>query len=200
MADISDAELAGLSKTELAELRKTQAFVKSLYDDSAVGFDFRKLVKKKYPQASIPELDAIVKTEELSTGIDKRMGEIETNLSKKIDGFLDARKKEKEDSDVETFAAKIDKIAKDRGYTKEGTEKLLGLMKDRGIQDPDDAVVIFESRQPKPTPAPRQYSSRMQFISPDNKDDESFKQLMADPEQWMMDTMMTNLGNANKED
>ena len=192
MAEISDAALA--------ELQQAHTLLKSLYADSAIGMDFRKIVKKKYPQASIPELDAVVRTEEIGTALDKRFGEVETNLSKKIDGFLSERAKEREDVAVNAFSARIDKIVKDRGYTKEGTEKLLGLMKDRGIQDPDDAVLIFESRQPKETPKARQHSSRMNFVTSEGKDDDGFKRLMENPEQFMMDEMTTAFENGSGEE
>ena len=192
MAEINDAELG--------ELRQAHALLKSLYADQAVGIDFKKLVKKKFPTASIPDLDAVVKVDELSGTLGKTVEALGKTLNDKIDGFLNARAKEKEDQDVAVFAGKIEKISKERGYTKEGTEKLLEMMKERGIGDPDDAVVIFEARQPKPAPTPRQFSSRMDFVSPSVKDDESFKALMDDPEQWMMDEMTNSLAGVGAEE
>ena len=41
---------------------------------------------------------------------------------------------------------------------------------------------------------------RNAFVSPDGKDDESYKQLMADPEQWMGDQLLNIIGNANPEE
>lgn len=192
MAEISDAELA--------ELTQARTLLKSLYDDSAVGFEFRKIVKKKYPSASIPELQAIEKTEELGTGLTKKVEEMSAGAMKKIDDFLAARAKEKEETDVDKFAERINSLAKTRGYTKEGTEKLLTLMKERGIQNPEDAAVIFEASQPKAPKKPVQFSSRMQFVSPDSKDDEAFNKLMSDPDQFMVDEMLTAIGNANQEE
>ena len=191
MPEISDAALA--------EYQKAHGLMKALYDDSAVGMDFRKIVKAKFPNASMPELDAVKRTEELSSGINKNFEMLGIGLNKKIDGFLEDRRKEQEEIAVNAFSEKIEKLTKERGYTREGQEKLLTLMQERGIHDPEDAAVIFESRQPK-TPKSRQFSSRMNFISPDDKDDEKFKQLMADPEQFMVDEMMTALGNANNEE
>lgn len=192
--------MAEINDSELAELQQARNLLKSLYDDNAVGFKFRKLVKEKYPNASIPELQAVQQAEELGTGLTKRVDEMSAGAMKKIDDFLAARAKEREDADVEKFSQRIDKIAKDRGYTKEGTEKLLGLMKERGIQNPEDAAVIFETTQPKASKTPRQFSSRMAFVSPDGKDDESFKQLMADPDQWMGDQLMTAIAESNQEE
>lgn len=185
MAEISDAALA--------ELTQAHTLLKSLYADQTVGFDFRKIVKKKYPQASIPELDAVVKTEALAGDFEKKFGELGEGLTKKIDAFLDDRKKEREDAEVDRFSERLTRIVKDRGYTKEGEEGLLKVMKECGIHNPEDAAIIFEAGQPKQTTKPRQHTSRMNFVSPEGKDDESFKKLMADPEQWMVDEMYTAL-------
>ena len=192
MPEISDAELS--------ELKQTKALLSQLYADSARGMEFRKLIKAKWPQASIPELDAIVKTEELGGSIEKKFGELSKTVEDKLGKFFDDRKKEKEDGEVEAFKTRLDRIVKERGYTKEGEEKLLTLMKDRGIHNIEDAAIIFESNQPKVKGKPRQFSSRMQFITPDNKDDESFKQLMENPDQWMMDQMTNDLAAAAEEE
>lgn len=188
-----------ISPEALAELQQAHALLKSLYADNTVGFDFRKLVKKKFPAASIPELDAVVKTEQLTGDFEKKFGELGDTLSKKIDGFLDARKKEREDDDVQKFGERIANIVKERGYTKEGEEGLLKTMKDRGISNPEDAAIIFEAGQPKAAPKPRHHTSRMNFVSPEGKDDESFKKLMSDPEQWMMDEMYAGLAETEAE-
>ena len=191
MAEINDAELL--------ELRQAHGLLKALYADGAVGIDFKKLVKRKFPQASIPDLEAVVKVDELGGTLGKKFDELSKGITEKVDGFLNARTKERQDEDVAVFAAKIDKISKDRGYTEEGQKKLLELMKERNIANPEDAAIIFEARQPKTPAKPRAFSSRMAFVSPDGKDDASFKALMDDPEQWMMDEMYTALGENNQE-
>ena len=109
-----------ISPEQLAELQQAHRLLNSLYADSTVGFDFRKLVKKKFPQASIPELEAVVKTEQLTGDFEKKFGELGENLAKKIDGFLDERKKEREENDVAKFTERITSVVKERGYTKEG--------------------------------------------------------------------------------
>ena len=179
MAEINDAELA--------ELRKLQAFHKSLYDDNSVGMEFRKLIRKKYPQASIPELDALEAAEKSGSSIEKKFEELSKGATEKIDKFLSDRQKEQDDAAVAAYQARFDKMVKDRGYTEEGQKKLIELMKTKGIREPEDAAIIFETMQPKVKTAPKQFSSRMAFVSPDGKEDESFKQLMGDTDQWFGD-------------
>ena len=179
MAEINDAELA--------ELRKLQAFHKSLYDDNTVGMKFRKLIREKYPQASIPELDALEAAEKSGSSIEKKFEELSKGATEKIDKFLSDRQKEQDDAAVAAYQARFDKMVKERGYTEEGQKKLIELMKTKGIREPEDAAIIFETMQPKVKTAPKQFSSRMAFVSPDGKEDESFKQLMGDTDQWFGD-------------
>ena len=181
MAEISDAALA--------EYQQAHALLKALHDDSAVSVDFQKLVKRKFPNASTPTLDIVNRANEEAEALKKKADELGGGLSKKIDDFLAAQAKKEEDASVEAFSTQIERIVKDRGYTEDGRKAFLEMMKERSIQNPEDAAVIFESRQPKPAAQPRQFSSRMNFVSPDGKDDESFKRLMDDPDQWMGDEL-----------
>ena len=137
MAEINDAELA--------ELRKLQAFHKSLYDDNSVGMEFRKLIRKKYPQASIPELDALEAAEKSGSSIEKKFEELSKGATEKIDKFFSDRQKEQDDSAVAAYQARFDKMVKERGYTEEGQKKLIELMKTKGIREPEDAAIIFET-------------------------------------------------------
>jgi len=190
----------GMSPEAFDENIRARNLLKSLYDDSAVGFDFRKIVKKKYPDASMPELESVQHVENLGTDLNKRFEELATGTTKKIDEFLDARQKEKDEAALRDYQTRFEKVVKDRGYTEDGEKKLLEMMKTKNIRDPEDAAILFESMQPK-TPKPaRQFSSRMNFVSPDNKDDEGFARLMEDPEQFMVDEMLNALGNAGSSD
>ena len=54
--------------------------------------------------------------------------------------------------------------------------------------------------QPKVKAAPKQFSSRMAFVSPDGKDDESFKELMNDPDQWMSDELTAAIAESHQEE
>jgi hypothetical protein len=187
MAEINDAELA--------ELRQAHGLLKALHSDGKVGIAFKKLVKEKFPQATIPELDALAVAETAAADL-KKTAESETGeIKKMVQDFLAGQAKEREEAKVADFGAKLKKIVKDRGYTEDGEEKILGIMKDRGITDPEDAAIIFEARLPKPVERPRAFTTRMDFISPSGEKDEAFQRLMADPEQFMADELMTAIGN-----
>ena len=192
--------MAEIADGVLLELQNAQKLLKSLYDDSAVGMKFRKIVKEKFPNSSIPELDAVTAAEKTGGELTKKIEEMSAGVSKKIDDFLSARQKEQEDSQVADYQARFDKIVKERGYTEDGQKKLIELMKAKGIREPEDAAIIFESTLPKDKVSPRQFSSRMAFVSPDGKDDESFKDLMRDPDQWMGDQLMTAIQNNHEEE
>ena len=189
MADISDAELA--------ELRKAHNLLLSLHGDAETSIELQKLVNKKFPKAKSAELAAVERIEAAETNIGKKAEESNAEVRKMVQDLIDERKKEKEEAQIESFQARVTRVAEERGYTKEGTDKLLEVMKERGISNPEDAAVIFESRQPKPKPEYKPHSTRMNFISPDSKDDPDFKRLMDDPEQYMVDEMLSAIRNGN---
>lgn len=191
MPDITDAELS--------ELKRAHALLKELYADGSVGMDFRKIVKKKYPDAVIPELEAVTVAEKAGGDLEKKFGELSTGITKKIEDFLAARNKEREDADVANFEQRVKSVVKERGYTKEGEEGLLKIMKEKGINDPNDAAILFEAGQPK-VKAKSSYSTRMRFVSPESKDDESFKRLMEDPEQFAADALVEAIEAQNTEE
>lgn len=185
---------------QFEELNKAHALLKALYSDATVGVPFKRLVKQRFPGTIMPDLDAIDAAAAAGTTLEKRFDEFGKQISGKIDSFLEDRKKESENARVAAFEQEFSKVVKDRGYTKEGEEKLLGLMKERGIHSPTDAAIIFEATQPKPASKPRQFSTRMPFLSPDGEKDPQFEKLLADPEQFMMDEMSAALAGAGSEE
>lgn len=107
--------------------------------DPETRLDALRIMKKKYPKAAIPELDA-------QAPYDKKFDE----LSKKLDDFITAQGNEKVDGKL---LGKIDAVRAKHGLTDEGVEKLKQLMIDKSIADPDDAIHVFNANQPPPEPS-----------------------------------------------
>ncbi len=189
----------GMTPEAFVEHQQATALLKALHDDSSTGLELQKLVKRKFPTATTPTLDAISKTEELGSDLAKRFEELSKGATEKIDKFLTDRAKEREDAEVANYQSRFDKLMKDRGYTEDGQKKVIELMKTKNIRDPEDAVVLFEASQPKEKQSTKPYSSRFNFVEKNGKDDESFNRLMADPDGWMMDEMYASLGENNQE-
>ena len=107
--------------------------------------------------------------------------------------------KRAEDAKVTDLQTRFDRIAKDHGLTEEGQKKLLGIMRDRNIGNPEDAIVIFEKDLPKAGKGAKPYSSRMNFVTAEGEKDEKFKQLMTDPDAFMVDGMVDMVNDMKKD-
>jgi hypothetical protein len=183
---MADEEIT-LTKAQVAELKKANDLLQALHGDAATSLQFKKLVKSKFPNWSDPELDAAEKIAAAREEVSKGASEEITEVKKMLQEIRDERKKEQEDNKVGKFKEKIEEVRQSYGYTEEGMQKVLELMDQRGITDPEDAAIIFEKRQPKQPAEHKPYSSRMAFVQANGKEDQSFKNLMADPDQWMED-------------
>ncbi len=124
-----------------------------------------KLIKEKFPQAPIPEIDA-------AAPIETELGA----LGKKLDTFIEQMKNEKVDSQI---AGKFSALRSARGYTDEGIESIKKLMVDKSIADPDAAADHFDRLNYKPTPIE---PSGWQSSSMLNEKDEGVKSWLEDPD------------------
>jgi hypothetical protein len=185
MADVDD--------NELSELKRAAAILKELSADGDTGIELKKLMKKKWPKWKDAELEALEQVASAEEKIGKVAEEKMSKVEKMVTDLIAERAKEKEEAGVDAFKRRLDKVREDYGYTEEGVSKILDLMKDRGITNPEDAAIIFEKHQPAPAAEHKPYTTRMNFVRPDGKDDQSFKDLMADPEQWAVDEMFAAL-------
>lgn len=164
---------------ELALLRASHKMLDTLYGDPEKGLEFKKLIKGKFPTAQVPDLDAVSATEKLLKPIVERLDKRDADEAKRA-----------EDAKVNDLQKRFDAVSKDHGLTEEGQKKLLGIMKDRSIGNPEDAIVIFEKSLPKPSKTSKPYSSRMNFITAEGEKDADFQKLMTDPDAFMVDGMV----------
>jgi hypothetical protein len=163
--------MAEIADNELAILRRAYGLLDTLYADKDVGLEFKQMLKKKYPNASVPEIDAAA----------PHVARLEA-FEKKFDDFVQRQQEREQDTNLDrSFAA-----LRDAGYTDDGIEAVKKLMVDKKIPDPEVAAAYFDKTQPKSGPSrPGYSSSRFNIIESEGENDESFKQLMSDPEGWL---------------
>ena len=174
---------------QLALLSAGHKMLESLYADPEKGLEFKRLIKGKFPQASVPDLEAVSAVEKLLKPLTERMDKRDED-----------EKKRAEEGQVRDLQGRFDKVAKDHGLTEDGQKKLLSIMKDRNIGHPEDAIVIFERDIPKPAKGSKPYSSRMSFVASEGEKDTEFTKLMTDPDAFMVDGMVTALNEMKNKD
>ena len=160
--EIEDAEYSFLkSRQQVAD------FVETIYNDPALSNEAKRLIKKKYPDMQIPDLD----------------------IEDKVNKRLDAEKKEREDAEARRANEEADKrfhdtrsrTQKDYGFTDEGMADLEKFMLEKNIGDYEVAASYRASKEPKQSDADAD-AGRDHFWN--HSKQEGFADISADPEKW----------------
>lgn len=130
MAEVSDAELA--------ELRGAHRLLDTVMKDPRTKGQAQAILKTLNPKAVIPEHDLRV---QVGAELKKRDDKIAA-LEKLI---VDSKEDEKFQG---AFRGAMDK----HGITKDAEPKVLALMKERNILDPEAAALLFHNQNPAPDP------------------------------------------------
>lgn len=156
---ISDEEYAFLNNKRI-----TADFVESIYNDPALTKEAKRLIKKKYPNLAIPDLDIE----------DRVQAQIDADRKQRTDAE-DRAKRARED---EAWRTQRKKIQDDYGFTEEGMKDLEGWMQDKGVGDYEVAAQYRASKNPK-TSEPTMDTGFWRHEEAPN-----FKDIASDPEAW----------------
>lgn len=148
----------------LQDRRMTADFVESIYNDPQLNKEAKRLIKKKYPQLPIPDLD-------LEDKLDQR-------FSAEEERKRTAAQEAKARRDQETWNASRAKAKKEYSLTDEGLTDLEKWMEEHAVADHEVAASYRHSKNPQTTPAT--YDN--QFWRHEKAD--NFKEISADPEGW----------------
>ena len=144
--------------------RVTADFVESIYNDPSLNKEAKRLIKRKYPNLSIPDYD----------------------LEEKVDARFAAEKKAKDDAEEsarlkaedEKWKSSRSKVQKDYGFTDEGMKDLDQWMKDHYVGDYEVAASYRAAKNPKPSDAA--YSDQFWH----HEKAPGFAEIARDPEGW----------------
>lgn len=149
-------DLVEISRSLLNSLQGTAKLTSSIWNDPKLGMQVKELVKEKYPDANIPELDAM-------RSVQKAEGEILTKVeaSKKetidrIEAFEKAQKdrdeKELNAKAEKDFASEIEATKRKYQLTPEGMDKVFARMKEKNNPDVEAAAAWVTDHEPKQDP------------------------------------------------
>lgn len=159
MPEITEAHLNHLlGRAQIAD------FVESIYNDPVLSKEAKALIKKKYPQAQIPDYD------------------IEAKFENRLEQERKAREEEKAAAkraeEDRLFQEKRAQVQKEYGYTEDGMKDLEKLMAERNIGDYEAAATYHASKNPKQIDA--DHSDGLWH----HGNNEHFKEIAKDPEGW----------------
>lgn len=157
---VSDEEYAFLQNKRL-----TADFVESIYNDPQLNKEAKRLIKRKYPSLSIPDLDIEDK--------------VEARFSADKEAKAKAEREAAQKRDQDAWDASRAKVKADYGFTDEGLTDLEKWMQEHAVADHEVAASYRASKNPK-TSEPADYDR--QFWRHEKAD--NFKEISADPEAW----------------
>jgi hypothetical protein len=157
----------------LENRRQVADFVESIYNDPALNKEAKRLIKKKYPQMQIPDLD----------------------IEDRVEERFAKEKKERDDAEAAGRKAADDKAWQDRrkavqdeyGFTDEAMTDLEKMMVDRNIGDYEVAASYKASKDPKPS------DSDFNTGRWDYPNQPGFADIAKDPEGWGRNEIMKAL-------
>jgi hypothetical protein len=148
----------------LQQRRMTADFVESIYNDPALNKDAKRLIKRKYPNLAIPDLD------------------IEDKVTQRLDADKkardDAARAERDKKADEAWKAERGKVQKDYGFTDDGMKELEGWMTEKGVGDYEVAASYRAAKNPKTSEPTYDTTHWNHAAAPD------YKEIVKDPEAW----------------
>lgn len=149
-------EIVEISKSRLNLLEGVSKLNNELWNDPNVGPKIKEIVKDKYPNANIPEVDAIRTARKTETDLLARVEEKEKALLSRIETFENSQK-EKEEKESNTraereFASDVESVKKKYQLSAEGMEKVFARMKEKNNPDVESAAAWVTDHEPKQAP------------------------------------------------
>ena len=149
-------DIVEVSRSLLANLQGTAKLTNDLWNDPTIGPKVKELVKDKYPNANIPEVDLARNAKKAESEILTKVEETNKATLARIEAFEKAQK-EKEDKDVTAraereFASDVESVKKRYQLTDEGMAKVFDRMKAKNNPDVEAAAAWVTDNEPSKAP------------------------------------------------
>lgn len=165
--EISDDEYnALLARKEIADL------VEPLWNDPALGKDAKRLLKRKYPNLRIPDLDIEDK--------------VETALAADRKTREDEKAKETREKQQADWKAQRDRVQAEYGFTDDAMKDLEKFMVDNHVASYEVAAGYTAAKNPKPSDPAAGFDNHYW----NHGQDETAKEVAKDPEGWARKEIM----------
>lgn len=155
--------------------RQVADFVESIYNDPALTKEAKQLIKKKYPNLQIPDLD-------IEARVEQRLEQDRRDREEREQAQVAER-------DERSFQEVRNKTQKQYGFTDKAMEDLEKLMVDRNVGDYDIAAQYMASKEPKPSEATFNDGRWNHDKAP------GFAEIAKDPEGWGRNEILKALYN-----
>lgn len=183
---------------EFEAAKRAQVLLNQLLEDPKHGLNVKRMVKDKYPQARIPEMeiaDQYVKPVMDEISMIKAQNEALTAQ------FNEYKQAAEIDKATNGLKASLDKVKHEYNFTDDGMAQVIETMRERNLaHDPEAAAALVQSKMPKPKPT----SVRSSMLSPEldiyglqsKQTDEKWGTLHSDPWKFFTDEVISVMDEA----
>lgn len=145
-----------IAQSEYDTLNNVKKMVDTLWNDPDKGIIVKELVKDKFPQTNIPEVDALRLAKRARDDASKTWEDDKKSLLERIEKS-EALIKERDDAykqreEEAKFQSEVEQVRKKHSLTPEGMEKVFARMKEKNNPDIESAAAYVISQEPKQNP------------------------------------------------
>ena len=149
-------EIVEISRSRLNILEGVNKLNNDMWNDPKYGSAIKEMVKEKYPNANIPEVDAIRTARNAESAILTKVEAANKSALDRIEAFEKAQR-ERDEKDINAkaerdFASEVDATKKKYQLTAEGMEKVFSRMKEKNNPDVEAAAAWVTDHEPKQDP------------------------------------------------
>lgn len=175
-------DLVEVSRSLLNQLQGTAKLTNDIWNDPDLGMQVKEIVKTKYPNANIPELDAVRSVKKAESDILAKVEASKTETISRIEAFEKSQKerdeKDANDKAEREFAAEIESTKKKYQLTPEGMEKVFSRMKEKNSPDVEAAAAWVTDHEPKQSPITNSsYSPQNMDVFGSSSGDKEFEEI-----------------------
>lgn len=179
-------EMVEISQSRLALLEGVAKIKEELWNDSKFGPTIKEMVKQKFPNANIPEVDMARASRNAETTILAKVEEKEKALESRIEAFEKAQKeRDEKDSNAKeemAFTREVESVKKKYQLSSEGMEKVFSRMKEKNNPDVESAAAWVTDHEVKEAPpAASPYSPQSLDLYGSKSGDKAWEELNRDP-------------------
>lgn len=149
-------EIVEIPRSRLNLLEGVSKLNNELWNDPIHGMKIKEIVKEKYPNANIPEVDVVRSSKKSETEILTKVEEVKKETVARIEAFEKSQKERDEresNAKIEkSFADEIEATKKKYQLTAEGMEKVFSRMKEKNNPDVESAAAWVTDHEPKQDP------------------------------------------------
>jgi hypothetical protein len=174
-----------ISKSRLQALESVNSLKEALWNDPNTGPRVKELVKEKFPNANIPEVDMARNSRKVETELLAKVSEKEKAVDAKIASF-EAKWVERDESvarekEERVFESEVERTRKKYNLTQEGMEKVFSRMKEKNNPDVEAAAAWVTDHEVKAPVESSNYAPQTMDMYGANSGAKEWEDLNRDP-------------------